>query len=189
MREFVSKIMGAIGVAPGPHTKALSKEIGRRYLNRMADRDENMGALRDKWNAEHKDDGKQWMGEGFLSAIPESGEQKGAEAAAAEQPAPPAAEQAEAPPAAEQEEAPPQQEEGSNKDWHKKPTISGETIDKKRAAEIMNSESNIRSMQQEEPAYQNKGGLFQELFWGKQPSQKPLVPSKHPNPPLFDWNG
>lgn len=178
MKEFVAQIMGAIGVAPGPQTDVLVRDIAKRYMDRMADRDENMGALRDKWNAENPDD--EWRGQGFLSPLPESGEKKAPEAAASAAP-----EQASPPPAAEQEEAPPQKEEGSNKDWHKKPTRSGETIDKKRAAEIMNSESNIRSMKQEEP----KRKRLKSLFWNsayENEDPEPLVPSRHPNPSLWE---
>ncbi len=179
MTKFVAQIMGAIGVEPGPHTEVLSMDIAKRYLNRMADRDENMGALRDQWNAEHPDD--EWRGQGFLAARPKSGEQKGAEVAAAQ----PAAAEQPAPPAAEQEQ-------GSNEDWHKKPTTSGETIDKKRAAEIMNSKpsksggqsvDSIRARIKERNA--SKPGSPRRSSNEKKESES-MIPTRHPNPSLWE---
>ena len=143
----------------------------------MADRDENMGALRDRWNAENPDSEHEWRGEGFLTPFPEASE-PAAEAAAAAAPPPPAAEQA-APP------APPQAAQAAPDAWHKQPTIDGEIIDKNRAAEIMNSESNIRSMKQEEPKRKRlKSLLWNSAYENEDP--KPLVPRSHPNPSLWE---
>ena len=177
MTEFVSQIMGSIGVAPGPHAQSLMKDIGKRYLDRMAARDENMGALRERWNAENPDREHEWRGEGFLTPFPEASE-PAAEAAAAAAPPPPAAEPA-APP------APPQAAQAAPDAWHKQPTIDGEIIDKNRADEIMNSESNIRSMKQEEPKRKRlKSLLWNSAYENEDP--KPLVPRSHPNPSLWE---